>query len=122
MAKDDMLDTTFLFQPRGQGAGWCFRMATPLILVGLLNPRTGRPYGREIREGLDTRELKQVRKLRDLRLGKIRLEEAQALAEISGSMEQALQVAADLKTVDDPHLPGSWWGHYAWSNFSRTSA
>jgi integrase len=103
MAKDDMLDTTFLFQPRGQGTGWCFRMATPLILVGRDNPRTGRPYGREIREGLDTRELKQARKLRDLRLGKIRLEEAQALAQISGSMEQALQVAADLKAVDDPH-------------------
>ena len=103
MADTDMLDTTFLFQPRGQGTGWCFRMITPTILLGRPNPRTGRPYGREIREGLDTRDLKQARKLRDLHLGKIRLEEVQALAEISGSMEQALQVASDLKKVDDPH-------------------
>lgn len=104
MSDDDMLDTTFLFQPRGQGTGWCFRMITPTILIGRVNPRTGRPYGREIREGLDTRDLKQARKLRDLRLGRIRLEEGQALAEISGSMEQALQVAADLKAADDPHV------------------
>ncbi|HLO78384.1 MAG TPA: phage integrase SAM-like domain-containing protein, partial [Magnetospirillum sp.] len=102
MADFDMLDTDYLFQPRGQGTGWCFRMMTPAALIGKTNPRTGRPYGREIREGLDTRELKQARKLRDLRLGKIRLEEAQALAEISGSMEHALQYAADLKKVDDP--------------------
>lgn len=35
------------------------------------------------------RDLKHARKLRGLRLGKVRLEEVQALAEISGSMEQA---------------------------------
>lgn len=58
MADDDMLDTQFLFQPRGPGAGWCFRMLTPPVLIGRTNPRTGRPYGREIRMGLDTRRLK----------------------------------------------------------------
>jgi len=79
IADDDMLDTLFLDQPRGQGTGGCFRMLTPAALVGRTSPRTGRPYGREIREGLDTRDLKQARKLRDLRLGKIRLEEAEAL-------------------------------------------
>lgn len=70
MADTDMLDTDYLFQPRRQGTGWCFRMMPPHVLIGRTNPRTGRPYGREIREGPDTRELKQARKLRDLRLGK----------------------------------------------------
>lgn len=65
MTDDDMLDTLFLFQPRGQGTGWCFRMVTPVALVGRTNPRTGSPHGRETREGLDTRDLKQARKLRD---------------------------------------------------------
>ncbi len=103
MAKDDMLDTLYLFQPRGPGTAWLFRMPTPEILIGRINPRTGRPYGREIKEGLGReRSHPKARKLRDLRLGKIRLEEGQALAEISGSMEQALQVAADLKVMDDP--------------------
>lgn len=89
MANNNMLDTTFLFQPRGQGTGWCFRMATPSALIGQPNPRTGRPYGREIREGLNTRELGKARKLRDLLLGKIRLEEATAKAQSIGSMEPA---------------------------------
>lgn len=102
MADDDMLDTTFLFQPRGQGTGWCFRMATPLALIGRENPRTGRPYGGEIREGLKTRDLKQARKLRDLRLGKIRLEEATANGEALGSMETALATAEELRAIDDP--------------------
>lgn len=104
MTDDDMLDTLFLFQPRGPGTGWCFRMVTPVALVGQTNPRTGRPYGREIREGLDTRDLKQARKLRDLRLGKIRLEEAQALGASEGSMDQALTLAAELRGIDDPDM------------------
>lgn len=96
-----MLDTNFLFQPRGHGTGWCFRMVTPLPLVGRINPRTNRPYGREVREGLRTRDLQQARRLRDLRLGKLRLEELQVLQELHGSMEQALQLASDLRVVDD---------------------
>jgi hypothetical protein len=80
MADNDMLETDFLFQPRGPGTGWCFRMITPAALVGKLNPRTERPYGREIREGLGTRNLKDARKLRDLYLGKIRLEESGIVA------------------------------------------
>ncbi|MEO0036496.1 MAG: hypothetical protein RLZZ501_2519 [Pseudomonadota bacterium] len=62
-------------------------MVTPIALVGRTNPRTGRPHGREIRD------LKQARKLRDLRLGKIRLEEA--LNTYHGSLEQALLIAAE---------------------------
>ncbi|WP_280139890.1 hypothetical protein [Magnetospirillum fulvum] len=43
MTDDDMLDTLFLFQPRGLGTGWCFRMVTPAALVGRPNRRIGRP-------------------------------------------------------------------------------
>jgi len=41
MADEDVLDTDYLFQPRGQGTGWCFRMLTPSALIGQTNPRTG---------------------------------------------------------------------------------
>lgn len=37
MADTDMLDTDYLFQPRGQGTGWCFRMITPHVLIGRTN-------------------------------------------------------------------------------------
>jgi hypothetical protein len=52
MTDDTMLDTNYLFQPRGAGTAWLFRMATPTTLIGRTNPRTRKPYGREIREGL----------------------------------------------------------------------
>jgi hypothetical protein len=52
MDDKNMLDTLYLFQPRGPGTAYLFRMATPPILVGRINPRTGKPYGREIRESL----------------------------------------------------------------------
>lgn len=103
MADNDVLDTLYLFQPRGPGTAWLFRMPTPAALIGRTNPRTGKPYGREIREGLGgILDIRQARRLRDLRLGKIRLEEAEALSEINGSMKQALEIAAELKAVDDP--------------------
>lgn len=60
-----MADTQYLFQPRGHGTAWIFRMKTPAKLVGKLNPRLGKPYKREIREGLDsTRSLAEARKLK----------------------------------------------------------
>jgi hypothetical protein len=37
----EMLDTTFLFQPRGPGTAYLFRMATPPALIG---QATDRPY------------------------------------------------------------------------------
>ncbi len=58
MDGNDMLDTTYLFQPRGPGTAWLFRMATPKGLIGRVNPRTSKPYRREIRESLNgTRSL-----------------------------------------------------------------
>jgi hypothetical protein len=101
MADDDMLDTQFLFQPRGPGTGWCFRMLTPPVLIGRTNPRTGRPYGREIRMGLDTRSLKDAWKLRDLHLGRIRLEESGVVSAAHGGLEEALAIAESLRAIDD---------------------
>ncbi len=103
MDGNDMLDTTYLFQPRGPGTAWLFRMATPKGLIGRVNPRTGKPYGREIRESLDgTRSLVEAKKRADRRLGEVRTEEARALAEARGSIEDALDIAASLRNVSDP--------------------
>ena len=58
-------------------------------------PRTGKPYGREIRESLGgVKALAEARKLRDLRLGAIRVEEARAIGDANGSQETALDIAA----------------------------
>lgn len=98
---DDMLDTRYLFQPRGPGTAYHFRMKTPDVLVGVKNPRTGRSYGREIREGLGrTRSLQDARRRRDIVLGSIRVEEARARGEKDGSLEQALNLAAALKEAN----------------------
>jgi integrase len=102
MAKKPMLDTKFLFQPRGQKTAYLFRMATPPILLGRKNPRTGKPYGNEIRESLGrTRDLRKAREERDLRLGDIRREQERAIAHANGSMEDALEIAASLSTIED---------------------
>jgi integrase len=103
MADRDMLDTRYLFQPRGPGTAFLFRMATPEALVGQINPRTDKPYGREIREGLGgVRTLTEALKLRDLRLGAIRVEEMRARGGQDGSTEQALEIAASLREIEDP--------------------
>lgn len=65
-------DMQYLIQPRGPGTGWAFRMLTPLELIGKINPWTGKPFGKEIRKGLDTRYLTEAKKRRDVALGTIR--------------------------------------------------
>jgi hypothetical protein len=102
MATKHMLDTLYLFQPRGPGTAFLFRMATPAVLVGRTNPRTQRPYGRMIQEGLGgIRHLVEARRRRDLRLGEIRREEAQAIGASGGTLEEALTIAAELRNVED---------------------
>ena len=98
---NDMIDTLHLFQPRGRGTAWIFRIKTPAILVGKLNPRTEKPYKTEIREGLGaTRSLMAARKVRDVRLGQIRLEEAIVANVQDGSLSQALDIAEGNKEID----------------------
>ncbi|NVK62360.1 MAG: hypothetical protein HWE37_20075 [Rhodobacteraceae bacterium] len=65
-------DMNYLRQPRGPGTGWVFRMVTPFELIGKINPWTGKPFGKEIKKGLDTRYLTEARKRRDVALGVIR--------------------------------------------------
>lgn len=106
MANNDMLDTTFLFQPRGPNTAYLFRMATPKVLLGRTNPRTERPYGREIRERLTKanggiRNLKEALRLRDLLLGQIRGEERDLIAAANGSMEEAIAIASSLRAMTD---------------------
>ena len=70
--KSNAEDMNYLRQPRGPGTGWVFRMVTPLELIGKINPWTGKPFGKEIKKGLDTRYLTDARKRRDIALGIIR--------------------------------------------------
>ena len=53
-----MLDTRYLYQPHGPGTAYLFRMRTPAALVGRPNPRTGKPYKGEIKEGKEAVEAK----------------------------------------------------------------
>jgi integrase len=102
MATTPMLDTLYLFQPRGPGTAFLFRMPTPPVLVGKTNPRTNKPYGREIREGLGgIRHLPEARRRRDLRLGEIRREEVLAISASGSTLEEALTIAADLRKIED---------------------
>jgi integrase len=47
-------------------------MATPMALIGQVNPSTGNPFGREISIGLETRRLTEARHKRDIWLGELR--------------------------------------------------
>ena len=71
-------DMMYLTKPRGRG--YSLRMSTPDVLVGTLNPWTGKPFGREIKLGLNTTRHAEAIRLRDVRLGQIRQLEAEAIA------------------------------------------
>lgn len=96
---DEMPDTRFLIQPRGPGTAYVFRMRTPPSLVGKINPRTGKPYGREIKEGLNCdnpRDRMEAIRRRDVLLGQIRREELGGV-----ELPDAMEVAASLRDMDD---------------------
>lgn len=101
MADSDMLDTKYMTQPRGEGTVWVFRMRTPDILIGRNNPRTGRPYGKAIRESLKSRTLVAARNARDILLGKIRQEELRSYGADEGSLDQAMDIAERLERIED---------------------
>ncbi|WP_227268744.1 hypothetical protein [Roseobacter weihaiensis] len=73
------LDMRHLTKPRGKG--YTMRLIAPEVLVGTGNPWTGKPFGREIKLGLNTRSHAEAVRLRDIRLGQIRQLEADALAQ-----------------------------------------
>ncbi len=74
----DDIDMRHLIKPRGKG--YSLRMLTPPILVGTENPWTGKPFGKEIKLGLDTRGHADALRIRDVRVGQIRQLEADAIA------------------------------------------
>ena len=57
---DDMGDTRYLRKPRDKG--FTLKMPTPKALIGKPNPRTGKVYGKEIYEGLHTRNIREARR------------------------------------------------------------
>lgn len=68
----------YLTKPRGRG--YSLRMVTPDVLIGTKNPWTRKPFGREIKLGLQTRSHAEAVRLRDVRIGQVRQLEAEALA------------------------------------------
>jgi integrase len=74
----DSIDMRHLIKPRGKG--YSLRMLTPTVLVGTENPWTGKPFGKEIKLGLDTRGHADALRIRDVRVGQIRQLEADANA------------------------------------------
>jgi hypothetical protein len=91
--KDDM---QYLTQPRGPGKSWVFRMATPDALKGMVNPRTGKPFGKEIKIGLATRHLPTARMHRDQLLGELRQLQATASGGKSFTLGDALDWRDDI--------------------------
>jgi integrase len=72
------IDMRHLIKPRGRG--YSLRMLTPPVLIGTENPWTGKPFGKEIKLGLDTRGHADALRIRDVRVGQIRQLEADAIA------------------------------------------
>ena len=96
-----MLDTRFLYQPRGAGTAYLFRMRTPAVLVGQINPITERPFGSSINLSLGgTRSLTEARKARDRVLGVIRQLEAGVSGESQGAIARALSLAEILRSPE----------------------
>jgi integrase len=85
-----MRPQTHLRQPRGANTTYTVKMRTPAILVGQLNPRTKRPYGNTIHEGLGTRDWREAAVKRDMFIAGIRREEAKARAALDGTVADAL--------------------------------
>lgn len=101
MEDDAVLETRFMFQPRGDGTRWFFRMATPDGLKGAISPHTGRKYGGEIKRTLGTRDVVQARRNRDVLLGEIRLEEIKASDTRDDSISSALGLSPHYRSVSD---------------------
>ena len=86
----DTGEMRYLKQARGEGSGYVFRMVTPENLKGTKNPWTGKPFGNEIKKGLNTRHRPTARQRRDIILGDIRALEMGAEGPDSFTMQSAL--------------------------------
>ncbi|MEM7178939.1 MAG: tyrosine-type recombinase/integrase [Pseudomonadota bacterium] len=80
---------------------WTFAMKTPKILIGQLNPRTGKPFGATIRYGLGSRDMREAAAERDIRLGEIRKLVARARrGENSDIVERGLTLRKGILSED----------------------
>lgn len=86
---------------RGPGSALVFRMKTPPALVGTANPKTGKPFGSEIKLGTGTRHLPEARRRRDVYLGEIRKLEAAAREDDRWSLEAAEGWREAIAAYDD---------------------
>jgi len=114
---DDVLETNHLFRPRGKG--WCFRHRTPDVLVGQINPHTGKPFGKEIKLGLKTRDLREARHKRDIILGELRKLQA---AHVNGSVKSladAVELAKEYRRAVDS---GDWGNEFGLEDIIREEA
>lgn len=56
------MSNSYLVQPKGPGTAVQFRMRTPAVLLGTVDPHSSRPFGSTIRRGLgSTRDLREAR-------------------------------------------------------------
>ena len=99
-----MNETKYLNQPRGPNTTWVLRFPTPSILVGRINPRTNKPYGKMIRESLGTRSLEEARGKRDDLLALIRVE-AIAVDPEKRALLKAAEYAKNLSELRDKYPP-----------------
>ena len=88
-----------LNRPRGDGKGYVFRMLTPVALKGQTNPRTGKPFGKEIKLGLGTRHLPTARQRRDVILGQLRALELGQQGQGRFSLQSALAWREDIASA-----------------------
>ncbi|MAM61424.1 tyrosine-type recombinase/integrase [Maritimibacter sp. UBA3975] len=80
----------YLKQARGEGSGYIFRMVTPENLRGTENPWTGKPFGKEIKNGLNNRHRPTAQQRRDVIVGEIRALELGAEEADTFPMQSAL--------------------------------
>ncbi len=86
-------------------------MKTPPELIGRENPKTGKPFGREIKLGLGTRHLPEAQKKRDIILGEIRSRVAIANGAEDFSLESAAIMRREIvKDEEKPPHPADMTG------------
>lgn len=95
----EKLGMKYLDQPRGEGTAWVFRMATPVELLGLDNPFTGRLFGKMIRKGLGTKSRHEAQKRRDAALGVIRRLQYEASTEAEFSLSEAMDMRSTIEAA-----------------------
>ncbi len=87
-----------------------FRFPTPDSLVGMPNPRDGKPMMKSITRGLRTRRLPRARRIRDNLLGDVRRLQQRVAEGGSWNLEPALSLQETIATEERVALdPANVW-------------